>query len=81
MRVVCFLFLIAVGVAATVFVLQNDHALTLTFFNQRITAPVAWVVGIAYGLGMLTGWSVLGLVRRSFERATDFRTREPVEVR
>lgn len=81
MRFLCLLFLLAVAAAAAVFVFQNDHALTLTFFNQHYTFPVAGVVGVAYGLGMLTGWSVLGLLRRSFEKATDFRDREVVQVR
>jgi hypothetical protein len=81
MRLVCLLFLLAVAGAATVFVLQNQQSLTLTFFGQALTAPVAAVVGVAYGLGMLTGWSLLGLLRRSFETATDFRSREAGRVR
>lgn len=81
MRFVCLLFLIAVGSAAAIFVYQNDHVLTLTFLNQHFSFPVAGVVGVAYGLGMLTGWSVLRLLRRSFEAATDFRDREVVQVR
>ena len=69
MRFLCLLFLIAVAAAVTIFVLQNKGELTLTFFDQSLTAPVAAVVGVAYGLGMLTGWSVVGLLRRSFEAA------------
>jgi hypothetical protein len=81
MRLLCFLFLLAVGAAITVFVLQNEQQVALTFFNQVGTAPVV-VVAVAYGVGMLTGWSVVGLLRRSFERATDFRDRrEPAQVR
>ena len=81
MRLLCLLFLIAVGAAVTIFVMQNKGELTLTFFDQSLTAPVAAVVGVAYGLGMLTGWSVVGLLRRSFERATDFRSREAARAR
>jgi hypothetical protein len=79
MRTLCLLFLLVVGAAIAVFVWQNEGQLTVTFFNQAIIAPVAGVLGVAYGLGMLTGWSFVGLLRRSFARATDFR--EPAQVR
>lgn len=81
MRFLCLLFLLAVGAAVTIFVMQNKGELTLTFFDQALTAPIAAVVGVAYGLGMLTGWSVVGLLRRSLETATDFRSREAARVR
>ena len=81
MRLLCLLFLIAVGAAVTIFVMQNKGELTLTFFDQSLTAPVAAVVGVAYGLGMLTGWSVVGLLRRSLATATDFRGREAAGAR
>jgi len=81
MRLLCLLFLLAIGAAAAVFVYQNDQALTLILFGRSITAPVAGVIGVAYGLGMLTGWSVVGLLRRSFEAATDFRSQEVARVR
>jgi uncharacterized membrane protein YciS (DUF1049 family) len=81
MRFLCLLFLIAVAAAVTIFVLQNEQVLTLTFLGQTLTAHVAAVVGVAYGLGMLTGWSVVGLLRRSFETATDFRSRGAAPAR
>jgi uncharacterized membrane protein YciS (DUF1049 family) len=81
MRWLCLLFLLSVGAAAVVLFRENDQTLTLTCFDRVVTAPVATVVGIAYGLGMLTGWCVLGLLRRSFYSATDFRRRESVGVR
>ncbi len=78
MRYLCLLFLLVVGTAAVIFFRENDQGLTVTFLGWAITAPAAAVVGVAYGLGMLTGWSVVGLLRRSFETATDFRRNEPV---
>ncbi|HEY7308907.1 MAG TPA: hypothetical protein VH643_06010 [Gemmataceae bacterium] len=81
MRFLCLLFLLAVGTVATVFVLQNDQALTLTLFNRGVSAPVSAILGIVYVLGMLTGWSLLGLLRRSFDAATDFRRREAANAR
>jgi lipopolysaccharide assembly protein A len=81
MRFLCLLFLLAVGAAVTIFVMQNEQSLTLTFFGRPLTAPVAALVGVAYGLGMLTGWSVVGLLRRSLATATDFRSREAARAR
>ena len=81
MRLLCLLFLIAVGVVAVFFFRENDQILTLSFFHWRVSAPVAAIVGIAYGLGMLTGWSLLGLLRRSWEGATEYRRHETAQVR
>jgi uncharacterized membrane protein YciS (DUF1049 family) len=81
MRILCFLFLIAMAGVGVLFFRENAQELTLTFFNWSVTAPVAAIVGITYGLGMLTGWSVVGLFRRSFEGATDLSPREAARVR
>jgi uncharacterized integral membrane protein len=82
MRLLCLLFLVVVVLAIVGFVMQNHQDVTLTFYEWgRMTAPLAAVVGVGYGLGMLTGWSVLGLLRRSFEAATDFRGQEPAKSR
>ena len=81
MRALCLLFLVAVGAAIAAFAMENHENLTLTFFNQTVTAPAAAVLGVAYLLGMLTGWSVVGLLRRSFEAATDFRGRPAAYTR
>ncbi len=80
MRLLCLLFLLAVGAAAYILFRENDQLLTLTFFGRQFTAPVATMMGIAYVLGMLTGWSLLGLLRRSFAAATDFRRRDTARV-
>ena len=80
MRWFCLLFLLLVGAAVAGFCVQNSQDVTLTFYHETLGVPIAAVVGIAYGLGMLTGWSVVGLLRRSFERATDFQ-REPAHAR
>lgn len=80
MRWVCLLFLLAVGAAGFFLFRENDQPLTLTFFERQVTASVATVLGITYVLGMLTGWSLLGLLRRSFSAATDFRRRETARV-
>jgi uncharacterized integral membrane protein len=73
MRFLCFLFLIAFAGAVGIFAWQNQQEITLQFFEWTTTASVAAAVGVAYGLGMLSGWSVVGIVRRSFRRVTEER--------
>lgn len=80
MRWLCLLFLVAVGAGGYVLFRENDQLLTLTFFGRQQTAPVATVIGIVYVLGMLTGWSLIGLLRRSFSAATDFRRRDTAGI-
>jgi hypothetical protein len=80
MRFLCLLFLLAVGACIAVFVVQNQHELTLTFWDRNLTVSVPILVGAVYLLGMLTGWSVVGLLRRSLATATEYRERYPVNV-
>ena len=70
MRFLCFLFLLAFAGAVGLFAYQNQHDVTVTFWNWGFTGSLALVVGAAYGLGMLSGWSVVGMLRRSFRRAS-----------
>ena len=57
--------------ALAVFALQNSHAATLQFLNWDQTVPIALLVGIVYLLGMLSGWSLIGFLRRSIHRVTE----------
>jgi hypothetical protein len=71
MRLVCLLFLLVFIGAVVAFALQNQEEIILTFFNLREPASIALVVGAAYVLGMFSGWTVVGMLRRSFRRATE----------
>jgi drug/metabolite transporter (DMT)-like permease len=66
-----FVFLVAVSLVVASFVYQNREDLTLTVYDRAVTAPAAQILGAVYVLGMLTGWSVVGLLRRSLARATE----------
>lgn len=68
MRLLCFLFLMAFGGAAALLAYENQQAVTLLFFNQSITTSVPILVGVTYLAGMLSGWTVVGMLRRSFHR-------------
>jgi lipopolysaccharide assembly protein A len=71
MRFVCFLLLLAFVGAVGIFAYQNQDAINVRFLNWELTYSRALVVGAAYVLGMLSGWTVVGMVRRSFERSSE----------
>jgi uncharacterized integral membrane protein len=71
MRVMCFLFLAVFVGIVVLFAWQNQDTVTLTLFDWRLQASMAAVLGATYALGgMFSGWSVVGLLRRSFRRLT-----------
>jgi uncharacterized integral membrane protein len=71
-RFLCFLFLAAFVGLVGAFAWQNQQEITLQFYPYEATASVALVVGAAYLLGMLSGWSVVGLLRRSLRQVSDY---------
>jgi putative membrane protein len=77
MRFLCFLFLVAFAGAVILFALENQQAITLTFYNWTLTSTVATVIGASFVLGMFSGWSIVGMLRRSLYRVTE----EPVRDR
>ena len=71
MRFLCFLFLIAFAAVVFFFAQQNQQEVSLTFFDWNLRGNMALVIGSAYVLGMLSGWTVVGMLRRSFGRASE----------
>jgi len=53
-----------------VFIAQNYESQTVTFFNQRLTAPLSVFFVAVYFLGMWSGGTVVGFVRRAYQHAT-----------
>jgi uncharacterized integral membrane protein len=51
------------------FTLQNLEAATVSLFSASITLPISVLVALTYVLGMLTGGSVLALLRAGVQRA------------
>jgi uncharacterized integral membrane protein len=74
MRLVYFLFLLLILAAIAVFVVQNIELVNLKYLQWEASLPLAVLVGGAYVLGMVSGWTVIGFVRRSFEHVTAPRT-------
>jgi len=60
------LFVIAVGV----FCFQNQESVSIAYLDQSISLPMPLVVLAVYILGMLSGGTVLSLIRRSLRKAT-----------
>ncbi len=60
-------FLLAVGL----FAFQNTNTITVRFWNWQATGSVALVIVAVYVLGMLSGWTVVGFVRRSLRRVEE----------
>ena len=65
-------FLILIG-AIAIFAYQNSGAVPVQFLQWETSTTLAVVVGASYLLGMLSGWTVVGMLRRSFNRATEMR--------
>lgn len=61
------LFLAFLGIVG-LFAFQNTASITVRFWTWELTGPVALVILAAYVLGMLSGWTVVGFVRRSLRR-------------
>jgi uncharacterized integral membrane protein len=73
MRFFCFVILVLILGALAIFAVQNERDVTLTYFNESNTFPLALILGVVYLLGMISGWSFWGLVKRSLRRATEER--------
>lgn len=71
MRFVYFLLLLVMLAAVIVFAIQNDARVALKFVKETVELPLSALVGGVYVLGMLSGWTVVGFVRRSIHEITD----------
>ena len=71
MRWVYLVLLLVIVTIIVVFIAQNRDDATVAFFNQRITAPLAIYFVAVYFLGMWSGGTVVGFVKRAYQRATE----------
>ena len=70
MRWVYLVLLLIIVTITVVFIAQNREDQTVVFFNQRITAPLAVYFVAVYFLGMLSGGTVVGFIKRAYQHAT-----------
>ena len=71
MRFLCFLFLLLFAAAVGGFAYFNQEPVTVRFLQYELTSSLAAIAGAAYLLGMLSGWTVVGMVRRSARTVID----------
>jgi lipopolysaccharide assembly protein A len=71
MRWVYLVLLVVIVTVIVVFVAQNRDNQTLMFFNQSITAPLYAFFIVVYLLGMWTGGTVVGFVKRAYQQAIE----------
>ena len=71
MRWVYLALLLVIVTVFVVFIAQNHENETVTFFNQRITAPLSLMFVAVYFLGMWSGGTVVGFVKRAYQHATE----------
>lgn len=71
MKVIYGVFLVLFLAAVAVFAFQNNRQESVIFLDQSWELPFPALVGGVYLLGMLTGWTVVGLLRRSWRRVTE----------
>jgi len=72
-RILSLLVLLALAAAVAIFAYQNAATVDVQFLTWGRNAPLAAVVGAAYLLGMLSGWAVVGIFRRSLRRVSENR--------
>jgi len=70
MRVVYLVLLLIVLAAVVVFAAQNNETVTLQFLDRSISCALSILIAVVYLLGMVSGWTVVGLLRRSLRGAT-----------
>lgn len=73
MRAVCLLFLVLFATVIGVLVYQNTHpvAVSVPFMARTPEVSFPILVGGSYLLGMLSGWTVVGMLKRSWQRVTE----------
>ncbi|HBI45242.1 MAG TPA: DUF1049 domain-containing protein [Planctomycetales bacterium] len=59
--------------AIGIFAYNNSEAVDVHFLQWGMSTTLAAVAGAGYLLGMLSGWTVVGLFRRSLNRVTESR--------
>jgi uncharacterized integral membrane protein len=71
MRWVYLVLLLVIVTMIVVFVAENRENETVKFFNQEITAPLSLFFVAVYFLGMWSGGTVVGFVKRTYRHATE----------
>jgi uncharacterized membrane protein YciS (DUF1049 family) len=71
MRTFYLLILLVIVAAIGVFAYQNNEYVTIYYLDRSGTSRMSILLGAVYLLGMLSGWTVIGFIRRTYTRATE----------
>ena len=77
MRWVYLVLLLVIVTIIVIFIAENRENETVWFFNQRITAPLSLFFVAVYFLGMWSGGTVVGFVKRAYHHATGREEQRP----
>ena len=73
MRTVCFLILLIILAAVVLFAVQNNETVTLYYLDRSLSSSLPLLIAVVYLLGMVSGWTVVGFLKRSVQRVTERR--------
>jgi uncharacterized membrane protein YciS (DUF1049 family) len=73
MRLVYFLLLVVVVAAVAIFAVQNNESITLQYLNHSFSTTLPFLIAAVYVLGMVSGWTVIGILTRSLRQVTQRR--------
>jgi uncharacterized integral membrane protein len=71
MRWVYLVLLLVIVAVIVVFIAQNVENQTVALFNQKLTAPLSVFFVAVYFLGMWSGGTVVGFVKRAYHHAVE----------
>jgi hypothetical protein len=71
MRFLSGLFLIALITGTGYLAYENNRETSLNAWTYHMDVPLPVLVGAVYVLGMLSGWWMVGLMKRSWQRVTE----------
>jgi hypothetical protein len=72
MRALSFLILVVFAAAIGYFAYTNDHVVSVNLAGRLVEVSVPVLALAVYALGMFTGWAVVGLLRRSWNRVVEY---------
>jgi putative membrane protein len=70
MRFVYLLLLVIVVAAVALFAVQNNESITLQYLNRSLSTTLPVLIATVYVLGMVSGWTVIGILTRSLREVT-----------
>jgi putative membrane protein len=76
MRYFWFLIFLIIVAIIGVFAYENNERVAINYLDQSLSVqsihlPMSVLIGVTYVLGMLTGWIVIGFLKRTVQHVTE----------